>query len=104
MYEGINTDNDNRVVIKVLKPVKKAKIRREIKILKTLRGGVNIVSLLDVVRDPATKTPALIMEYVDTGDQDFRKLYRTFTDFDVKYYIYEVLKGLDYCHSMGIVH
>jgi casein kinase II subunit alpha len=58
-------------VVKVLKPVKKAKIRREIKILKTLKGGTNIIGLLDVVRDPATKTPALIMEFVDTGDQDF---------------------------------
>lgn len=75
VYEGINTENDNRIVIKVLKPVKKAKIRREIKILKTLKGGVNVINLLDVVRDPATKTPALIMEFVDTGDQDFRKLY-----------------------------
>jgi casein kinase II subunit alpha len=27
VYEGINTENDNRIVIKVLKPVKKAKIR-----------------------------------------------------------------------------
>jgi len=104
VYEGINNENDNWIVIKVLKPVKKAKIRREIKILKTLKGGVNIINLLDVVRDPATKTPALIMEYVDTGDQDFWKLYRTFTDFDVKYYIFEILKALDYCHSMGIIH
>ena len=68
VYEGINTENDNRIVIKVLKPVKKAKIRREIKILKTLKGGVNVINLLDVVRDPATKTPALNMEFVDTGD------------------------------------
>jgi len=68
VYEGINTENDNRIVIKVLKPVKKAKIRWEIKILKTLKGGVNIIGLLDVVWDPATKTPALIMEFVDTGD------------------------------------
>jgi len=49
VYEGINTENDNRIVIKVLKPVKKAKIRREIKILKTLKGGVNVINLLDVV-------------------------------------------------------
>ena len=30
-----------------------------------MRGGVNIINLIDVVRDPMTKTPALIMEYVD---------------------------------------
>lgn len=44
------------------------------------------------------------MEYVDTGDNDFRKLYKTFTDFDIRYYIFEILKALDYCHSKGIVH
>ena len=26
------------------------------------------------------------------------------TNDDVQYYIYEILKGLDYCHSMGIMH
>ncbi len=41
-----------RCVIKVLKPVKKKKIKREIKILQNLRGGPNVIQLLDVVRDP----------------------------------------------------
>lgn len=91
-------------MIKILKPVKKTKIRREIKILQTLKGGVNIINLIDVVRDPMTKTPALIMEFVDTGDVDFRTLYKTFTDFDIRFYIYEVLKALDYCHSKGVIH
>lgn len=104
MYEGINTLNNERIVIKILKPVKKSKIRREIKILQTLRGGVNIINLIDVVRDPMTKTPALIMEYVDTGDLDFRSLYKSFSDYDIRFYIYEVLKALDYCHSKGIMH
>ena len=104
VYEGINTQNNERIVIKILKPVKKTKIRREIKILQTLSGGVNIINLIDVVRDPMTKTPALIMEYVDTGDLDFRTLYKSFKDYDIRFYIYEVLKALDYCHSKGIMH
>ena len=104
VYEGINSENDNYIVIKVLKPVKKSKIRREIKILDTLRGGPNIVKLIDVVRDHESKTPALIMEYVDTGELNFRDLYKSFTVPDIKYYIYEILKGLDYCHSKGVMH
>ena len=69
VYEGVNILTSQKVVIKILKPgrpapltstVKKTKIRREIKILETLRGGTNIIELLDVVRDPATKTPALV--------------------------------------------
>lgn len=125
--------NYQKCVIKVLKPVKKKKIKREIKILQNLSGGPNIVALLDVVRDqqvnehssPAvlpknapkagkgilkslfssqrpsndesldsfldqSKTPSLIFEYVN--NTDFRSLYPKFVDYDVRYYIYELLK------------
>jgi len=125
--------NYQKCVIKVLKPVKKKKIKREIKILQNLAGGPNIVALLDVVRDsqvgapdsldsqwpdyPGTddappedatanasqsKTPSLIFEYVN--NTDFRTLYPKFNDIDVRYYIFELLKALDYCHSKGIMH
>lgn len=52
MFEGINMLNNEKCVIKILKPVKKKKIKREIKILQNLSGGENIIQLLDVVRDP----------------------------------------------------
>lgn len=113
----------------MLKPVKKKKIKREIKILQNLSGGPNIVALLDVVRDSQvhisshshppgiapkagssstadaylstdeededswmvqSKTPSLIFEYVN--NTDFRSLYPKFVDFDVRYYILELLK------------
>jgi casein kinase II subunit alpha len=104
VYEAIDSKTDNRVVVKILKPVKKTKIRREIKILKTVQGGPNIIKLLDIVRDQESKTPALIMEYVDTGDRPLRHNMTKFTDFDVRYYIFEIMKGLDFCHSKGVMH
>ena len=102
VYEGINVNNDEKVVIKILKPVKKKKIKREIKILQNLKDGPNIVKLLDVVRDPSSKTPCLVFEWID--NTDFKILFPKFTDFDIRFYIFEVLKALDYCHSMGIMH
>ncbi|MBE3049519.1 hypothetical protein IMZ48_44870, partial [Candidatus Bathyarchaeota archaeon] len=51
VFEGINVVNYQKCVIKVLKPVKKKKIKREIKILQNLSGGPNVIALLDVVRD-----------------------------------------------------
>jgi len=86
----------------VLKPVKKKKIKREIKILQNLSGGPNVITLLDCVRDPQSKTPSLIFEYVN--NQDFKVLYPKFTDFDIRYYMYEILKALEFCHSRGIMH
>ncbi|KAL9940997.1 hypothetical protein V8E36_000485 [Tilletia maclaganii] len=115
-----------KCILKVLKPVKKKKIKREIKILQNLAGGPNIVTLLDIVRDPQSKTPSIITEYVN--NTDFKTLYSRFTDFDVRFYIFELLKlaghprcwwrfrtarrgglgpdlaALDFCHSRGIMH
>ncbi|TVY84141.1 Casein kinase II subunit alpha [Lachnellula suecica] len=143
VFEGINVVNYQKCVIKVLKPVKKKKIKREIKILQNLSGGPNIIALLDVVRDSQvnqsslsynrstappkagkhksasdgyvvsdqetndsymmqSKTPSLIFEYVN--NTDFRSLYPKFVDYDVRFYIYELLKALDFCHSKGIMH
>lgn len=65
-------------------------IKREIKILQNLCGGPNIVKLLDIVRDQHSKTPSLVFEYVNSTD--FKILYPTLTDYDIRYYIYELLK------------
>eukprot|EP00049_Salpingoeca_infusionum_P017875 m.354747 g.354747 ORF g.354747 m.354747 type:complete len:345 (-) comp17092_c0_seq1:442-1476(-) len=102
VFEGIDTRTDKKIVVKILKPVKKKKIKREIKVLQNLSGGVNIIQLLDVVRNPFSKTPALIFEHVN--NIDFKLLYPRFTIEDIQYYLYELLKALDYCHSMGIIH
>ena len=102
VFEGVNVTTNEKVVVKILKPVKKNKIKREIKILDIVSGGTNIITLLDVVRDPASKTPSFVFEYVNASD--FRTLFPTLNDFDIRYYIYEVLKALDYCHSCGIMH
>lgn len=102
VFLGIDLTKQQKVVIKVLKPVKRKKIKREISILKNLVSGPNIISLLDVVREPLLKTPGLIFEHID--NIDFRTLYPTFTDYDIRYYMFELLKALDYSHSMGIMH
>lgn len=95
-------DEDKTVVIKVLKPVKKSKIKREIKILKALKGHSGIIELREVVRDPASKSISLVFDHLD--NVDFRSLIPTMNDLEIRYYLYELLKGLDYCHSKGIMH
>ncbi len=104
VFEGVNVagETPQRCIIKILKPVKKKKILREVKILQNLQGGPNIIRLLDLVKDPNSRTPSLIFEYVD--NTDFKVLYPTLTDLDIRYYIYELLKALDYAHSHGIMH
>lgn len=48
------------------------------------------MKLLDIVRDQQSKTPSLVFEYVN--NTDFKVLYPTLSDYDTRYYIYELLK------------
>ena len=73
-------------------------IKREIKILQNLCGGPNVIQLLDIVRDAQSKTPSLVFEYVN--NTDFKVLYPTLNDYDIRFYIYELLKVRGMCcHS-----
>lgn len=102
VFTGINILNNENCVIKVLKPVKIKKIFREIKILKNLNGGPNIIKLYDLIQDTDSKIPALIFEKIN--NVDFRILYPKFTIADIKFYFSQLLVALNYSHSMGIIH
>ncbi|XP_060039248.1 casein kinase II subunit alpha-like [Erinaceus europaeus] len=101
-FEAINIKKNQKVAVKILKPIKRKKVHREIKILENLRGGPNIITLLDTVKYSALRTPILVFEHVN--NTDYVQLYKTLTDYDIRYYVYEILKALDFCHSMGIMH
>ncbi|KZT00575.1 kinase-like protein [Laetiporus sulphureus 93-53] len=102
VFEGIDTSNEEACVIKVLKPVAKHKIKREIKILRNLSGGPNIISLLDVVHDPPSRSNSLITEYVE--NTDWKELYRSLSEVEIKHYLFQLLKALDFVHARGIMH
>ncbi|XP_045467256.1 casein kinase II subunit alpha-like [Harmonia axyridis] len=102
VFAAVNSTSGQTCVVKVLKPVNRKKIKREIKILENLKGGVNIITLESVVKDPVTKIPALIFENIN--NVEFKTLYPKLTDLDIRYYLHQLLKALDYCHSMGIMH
>ena len=100
VFEG-KTENKERIVIKVLKPVKQAKINREIMVLKHL-SHKNIIALRDVVFDTETEIYSLIFDYIRHID--------TCTFFDklnlnnIRFYCRQILEALEYAHSKGIIH
>jgi serine/threonine protein kinase len=100
VFESIHLPTNRKCIVKVLKPVKKKKIKREIKILQNLAGGPNVVGLLDVVRDNQvscesltltggllsfgtyavqqlinqSKTPSIITEYVNVSREYYNSM------------------------------
>jgi len=102
VFQGMHISSGIRVCIKTLKPVRKKKIKREVKILQNLQGGPNVVKFFEPVRDPTSGVKALVFEFVD--NVSFKELYPTLSDVDVRYYIYELLRALEFSHSKGILH
>uniref|UniRef100_A0A6B2L9Q7 non-specific serine/threonine protein kinase n=1 Tax=Arcella intermedia TaxID=1963864 RepID=A0A6B2L9Q7_9EUKA len=106
VYQALNIVNNKPCVIKMLKPVNKTSIRREIQILINLSGGSNIVSLYDILRPNSpeihSSVSILVMEYVDSPP--FKTLLSSLTDNDIKVYVRQLLKALDYSHQNGIMH
>lgn len=63
----------------------------------------------EVVRDPASKSISLVdnvlrkvFDHLD--NVDFRSLIPNMNDMEIRFYLYELLKALDFCHSRGIMH
>ena len=95
--------NSQPVAIKVLKPhVEKSKILRFIKVSEALKGGPNILELIDVVKDPETNDPVLIIELLE--HDEIQKIKKSFNYKDIRHYMYQILQTLDYAHSKGIFH
>ena len=51
VFDGFDAKNNSRIVIKLLKPVWGEKIKREISILKNLKGGNRVIELVDICKD-----------------------------------------------------
>lgn len=64
VFEALNLLSHERVVVKMLKPVKKEKVRREIMCLDAVQDCHYAVRLYDQVCDPSNVTPSLVFKYV----------------------------------------
>ncbi|EMD39105.1 hypothetical protein CERSUDRAFT_112799 [Gelatoporia subvermispora B] len=102
VFEGVDTSNEDACVIKVLKPIARKKIKREVKILRNLSGGPNVIGLLDVVHDPISRSNSLIMEFVQ--NVDWKEFHLSCSELEIKHYLFQLLTALDFVHSRGIMH
>lgn len=102
VFEGVRKGTSSKCAIKRFKHCCAPRLEREIKVLELLHGGPNIIELLEVLQDGDHDVPCLVFEHVNNTDH--RRLYPMLTDRDIQYYMFELLRALDYCHSQGIMH
>eukprot|EP01017_Pseudomicrothorax_dubius_P028439 TRINITY_DN3378_c0_g1_i1.p1 TRINITY_DN3378_c0_g1~~TRINITY_DN3378_c0_g1_i1.p1 ORF type:complete len:1082 (+),score=271.01 TRINITY_DN3378_c0_g1_i1:140-3385(+) len=107
VYRGLNLETGMNVAIKQvslanIKDDELLSIQSEINLLKLLKHE-NIVKYIDNI---ATETHLnIVLEYVESGSlASIIKKFGAFPESLVAIYIKQVLTGLDYLHSQGVVH
>ncbi|KAF0979702.1 hypothetical protein FDP41_001370 [Naegleria fowleri] len=104
---------NRKVAIKKIEAVfKKEKffqkrIMREIKILIHCKGHPNIVEILDLVPPESFdefEDIYIVTEYMDCNLQELLKSGQKFSEQNIQYFLYQMLKALDVLHSCDIVH
>ena len=102
VFSGTAKNTNENVVIKILKPINKNKIKREVVILKYLNECPNSVHLLDITKGEQTEIYCLI--YNNISGYDLKSVSKNISSFDMKLYIYKILQCLSFCHSKKIMH
>lgn len=78
---------------------------REVRALKRLSTHSNIITLIEVLYDELTGRLALVFELMEMNLYEAIKGRNTFLpERKVKYWMYQVLKSLNFMHRNGIFH
>jgi len=109
VYKALDTHTKETVALKKIRLENEEEgmpstAMREISLLNELKHP-NIVNLRDVVYYPSEKKLYLIFEYLD---QDLKRYLdqnkHNLSPYMIKSYMYQILNGLNYCHSKRVIH
>mmetsp|Transcript_11408 Transcript_11408/g.15979 ORF Transcript_11408/g.15979 Transcript_11408/m.15979 type:complete len:430 (+) Transcript_11408:283-1572(+) len=106
-----DTKTGELVAIKKLRrvfdsPSESRRTVREIKLLGHLRHE-NIVSLVDIISPESFRLFSdvyLVTELMDTDLHQIIRSKQSLSDSHIQYFIYQILRGLKYIHSAGVLH
>lgn len=104
VVKGVKIATNEVVVMKGFKPLDSNQILMEARILEEVKDAPNVLPLLDVVWEKKNNQIkyGFIFSYFESVN--FKLYYNRFTSYQIKYYIYQVLRTLDYAHSRGVMH
>lgn len=106
-----NADNDEKIAIKKIgnafdNVIDARRVLREIKLLRHM-SHENIIAIKDIMRPPNKDTfqdVYIVYELMDTDLHQIIRSSQPLSDDHCQYFIYQLLRGLKYIHSAGVLH
>jgi len=103
VYKALNKENNKMYVIKIINS-KTNKVLREIRTLKELQDAPNFLPIRDILIDPEKFGFPFTLVFDHFHSKPIEEIRKTLTKFQMKKFIYEIFRTLDYVHSKGIMH
>jgi len=110
VFEAMDNTHNRRVALKRIEKVG-TQLSREYEILFELRESENVIRILDFFYSKTDNNKLIqniVFEYMPDNLENmvgtYNKQKRLFTEYQVKWYTYQILKGLAFCHSKNISH
>ncbi|CAD8090128.1 unnamed protein product [Paramecium sonneborni] len=110
VFEAYDHNRKQKVALKRIEKVGTL-LSREYEILFEVKECEHIVKILDLFysrTDAGKLIQNIVFEYMEDNlenrIQTFIKQGKTFSELTIKYYIYQILKGLQFIHQKGIAH
>ncbi|WMC11231.1 protein kinase [Oceanimonas pelagia] len=101
-FKGMHKKTETNVTVRRLVKNRAEKIKREVSVLKRIKGSKNNAHIFDVVKGGVANEKYIIMHYY--ANDGLIKRNTEVSEFDMKCYILQLLNGLDEAHSRGVMH
>ncbi|XP_021748118.1 mitogen-activated protein kinase homolog MMK2-like [Chenopodium quinoa] len=108
---AVNSETQEEVAIKKVSNafhnrIDAKRILREIKLLRHMNHD-NVISIRDIIRPPQKENfndVYMVHELMDTDLHQIIRSNQQLTDDHCRYFLYQILRGLKYIHSAGVLH
>ena len=106
VYEAWDVKNKCKVALKRVQKKEDA-ISREFEVLNELKDCKHVVKLLDIFYTKSQDhklVQNMLFEYLENDLERMIQAEDAISEKSIKFYTYQILKGQEYCHSVGIAH
>lgn len=88
--------------LKISKPQCEKSILQELKVLHHMGKHTRVIQLVHAMKSMVSRELGILLEI--PSRETLEQVEGTLTDSEIRYSLHQVLEGLDFCHSKGIMH
>ena len=105
VFRGVNIQTGEDVALKYYAvPLPDKKFQKEIRILKDLNDAPNMIRLREIFTEEINGKEQYVPVFDYFEKDSYKEIFPRLTKFQIKYFIYQLFRTLEYAHNKGVIH